>query len=276
MTQNHAEFLDLCAAHALDSLDETDQARLEQHLSTCVQCAQALADFREDALVLAVAVATPPPPAAKARILNSIREPISAVREPIGAAREPIVTSLPAQRAERPRARFPWIGALGWAAAAILALAYFREVQGSRQLEGQLEILRGRNQEAEAALASEKIWTDSMSSPQTRVAQLSPTPENPSTLEGWALFDPQTRRAILVFENLNVAPEKDYELWAIREGGPASLGVLRVEPNGRAFVRLQDIPEAERVGAFAVSLEGKGGSPNKNAPSGPVVMAGTF
>jgi anti-sigma-K factor RskA len=95
-------------------------------------------------------------------------------------------------------------------------------------------------------------------------------------LEGWALFDPQTRRAILVFENLNVAPEKDYELWAIREGGPASLGVLRVEPNGRAFVRLQDIPEAERVGAFAVSLEGKGGSPNKNAPSGPVVMAGTF
>jgi len=54
------------------------------------------------------------------------------------------------------------------------------------------------------------------------------------------------------------------------------LGVLHVEPNGRVFIRLQEIPDAERVKAFAVSLEGKGGSPNKNAPSGPVVMAGTL
>jgi hypothetical protein len=269
VSQNHAEFLDLCAAHALDSLDDLERAKLERHLTDCVQCTHALADFREDAVALAVVVATPPPPAAKARILNAIREPIIPLRE---AASAP-VSSLPVVRA---RPRFPWLGALGWAAAAVLALAYFREMQGSRQLASQLQALQARNQEVETALASEKGWMDSMSSPDARLAQLTPTPQNPSTHEGWALFDPQTRRAILVFENLTLPSEKDYELWAIREAGPESLGVLHVAPNGRAFVRLQEIPDAERVGAFAVSLESKGGSPNKSAPSGPVVMVGTL
>ncbi|HET9887749.1 MAG TPA: anti-sigma factor [bacterium] len=270
MTQNHAEFLDLCAAHALDSLDDVERAKLERHLADCVQCTHALADFREDALTLAVAVATPPPPAAKLRILNAIREPITPLHE---AAAAP-VSLPPVEQAARPR--FSWFGTLGWAAAAVLALAYFKEVQGSRQLAAQLQTLQARNQEAETALASEKGWMDSMSSPDARLAQLTPTPQNPSAHEGWALFDPQTRRAILVFENLTLPSEKDYELWAIREAGPESLGVLQVGPNGRAFVRLQEIPDAERVGAFAVSLEGKGGSPNKNAPSGPVVMVGTL
>lgn len=271
MSQTHAEFLDLCAAHALDSLHESERGKLERHLAECVQCTHALTDFREDALALAIAVATPPPPSAKVRILNAIREPIVPIREKTSAP-DPLAH----KPAERARPRFAWIGALGWAAAAVLAIAYFKEVQGSRQLAAQLEILRAQNQEAESALASEKLWTDSMSSPQARLAQLTPTQENLATHEGWALFDPQTRRAILVFENLAPASEKDYELWAIREAGPESLGVLHVEPNGRAFIRLQEIPDAERVKAFAVSLEGKGGSPNKNAPSGPVVMAGTL
>ena len=271
MTQTHAEFLDLCAAHALDTLDGSERAKLERHLAECVQCTHALVDFREDALALSIVVATPPPSSAKARILSAIREPIVPIRENVSAAAA--VTRVPVERA---RPRLSWIGALGWAAAALLAIAYFREVQGSRQLAAQLETLQARNQEAESALASEKIWTDSMSSPDARLAQLAPTPESPATHEGWALFDPQTSRAILVFENLPSSSEKDYELWAIRDAGPESLGVLHVEPNGRAFVRLQEIPDAERVKAFAVSLEGKGGSPNKNAPSGPVVMAGTL
>jgi hypothetical protein len=76
VTQAHAEFLDMCAADALDSLDEADQAKLWRHLGECVQCKQAQADFREDVLALAIVVATPPPASAKARILSAIREPI--------------------------------------------------------------------------------------------------------------------------------------------------------------------------------------------------------
>jgi len=268
MTQTHVEFLDLCAAHALDCLDEAEEARLERHLSACVQCTHALVDFREDTLTLAMAVARPPPPAAKARILSAIRAPARTI---------PISEPIPSKSAEKVRSRFPMmIGTLGWVAAAVLALAYFKEVQGSRQLTNEIAMLESRNREIETTLADEKAWTDTMASPRARIAQFAPTPENPSAIEGWALFDSERQRAILVFENLSLPAERDFEVWAIREGGPQSLGVIRVEPNGRAFLRLQEIPNADGVGAFAVSLEAKGGSPNKNAPSGPVMMVGAL
>lgn len=267
MSQTHAEFFDLCAAQALDCLDEEEEAKLERHLTDCVQCTHALADFREDTLTLAMAVARPPPPAAKARVFNAIREP---------ARRLSISQPIPSRPVESVRSRFPVLGTLGWAAAAVLAFAYLREVQTSRQLTDEISVIESRNVEIERTLADQKAWVDLMASPDARIALLTPMPESPPAQKGWALFDPEKHRAILVFENLSPPAQRDLELWAIRKGARQSLGVLQIEPNGRAFLRLDQVPNAEEVASFAVTLEDKGGAQNKSGPSGPIVMIGTL
>jgi anti-sigma-K factor RskA len=67
---------------------------------------------------------------------------------------------------------------------------------------------------------------------------------------------------------------RDYELWVIRDGAPVSLGVIRADETGRADLRIENVGVSSAISAFAVSMETTGGSLNKNAPSGPVVMLG--
>ena len=82
----------------------------------------------------------------------------------------------------------------------------------------------------------------------------------------------------LTAKPLDVAARTDraYELWLIPSGGraPISLGLL----NPAAPVRMT-MPEPEasmmpQANALAVSVEPPGGSPHKNAPSGPVMHKG--
>ena len=91
-----------------------------------------------------------------------------------------------------------------------------------------------------------------------------------------ATYDPASRRAVIVFENITVPSGKDLELWALRGAGVASLGLIHPDENGRAVLRLEDVGDPAELAGFAVSLEAAGGSPSKTAPGGPVVMAGKF
>jgi anti-sigma-K factor RskA len=80
----------------------------------------------------------------------------------------------------------------------------------------------------------------------------------------------------LVFELPTTPANHDYQLWGIHPTGPASLGLVRADEQGRSVVRLEGVASPETLQAFAVSLEPLGGSPNPNAPSGPVIMVGSL
>jgi anti-sigma-K factor RskA len=87
-------------------------------------------------------------------------------------------------------------------------------------------------------------------------------------------YDPATRRALVTCENFTAPAGHDYELWAIRASGPESLGLVRADTGGRAQIRIPDAGDPATLGAFAVSLEARGGAPTPHAPAGPVVMVG--
>ena len=123
-------------------------------------------------------------------------------------------------------------------------------------------------------VVEEQSWASVLASPETRRVKLGATPDGDAALVAYAAYDPVTQRALLVFEHFAAPAGKDYELWAIRDGHPASLGLIKADADGRAVLRLDGVGSPDSLAAFAVSLEPAGGSPTPTAPSGPVVMLG--
>jgi anti-sigma-K factor RskA len=83
------------------------------------------------------------------------------------------------------------------------------------------------------------------------------------------------RLTVKVVAPQNIGTDKSLELWALPKGGaPRSLGLLVAD--GTITLDLPDYVTPQSVPALAVSLEPKGGSPNPNAPTGPVLYKGAW
>jgi anti-sigma-K factor RskA len=52
-----------------------------------------------------------------------------------------------------------------------------------------------------------------------------------------------------------------YQLWAIEDGKPVSMGVFDVDPSGNSMMELKPMPEHDGPMQFAVTLEPAGGMP---------------
>lgn len=262
------EIQDLAAGYALGVLDEADRRRVEAMLAAGdAELESAVRDFEEAGALLAhSAPAAAPSAALRSRVL-------AAARAEGGEAAAParVVELTPDRRAPSPLWTFGWV-----AAAAALAVVSFMSWRSAQRLEADLVATREQMARLESRLTEERQWAELLTSTSARQVRLAATPAGDPQLSAVALYDPQSQRAVVTFERFAAPSGHDYELWAIRDGKPASLGVIHTGADGRAVVRLEGVGSAEALGAFAVSLEAAGGSPSKDAPSGPVVMVGAL
>ena len=284
MIPHRDEHLDLCAAYALGSIDPAARAELEAHLeSGCETCEAALADFGSAAaLVAASAKPAALPAGLKAKVMSEVRATPQA--QSIRSASEPVVRDVtPRAAEERPRAvamprRRVW-GYGEWAlaaAAVLLAVTTATTWQSARTLQKELAGKRQELAQLGQQLMEEKRWNEVLAAPNAEAASFSLTPAGAKELKARAIYDPASRGAILVFDHFEAPSGRDYQLWALRGQGVASLGVIHTNGLGHAVMRIADAGDAKELGGFAISLEPSGGSPNPNAPTGPVVMAAKF
>lgn len=80
---------------------------------------------------------------------------------------------------------------------------------------------------------------------------------------------------VRVADNVKVPDDRTLQLWAITAAGKTrSLGIL--PDNRHASLRLDQRAVGPDVMLLAISLEPKGGSPDPNAPTGPVLYKGAW
>jgi anti-sigma-K factor RskA len=266
MSSNHDLYLDLVAAKAVGSIEPADRLVLEDHLKTgCATCKQLEDQLGAPLEALAWGLpAARPAKGVKARVmvavLQSSRADASSKDEVRGDAGD--ATSRAAT----------WRWAVAAAALVVAALGWWR----ASALDGELATVRKQlaaceercappsspNAEYERFLARH---------PSARRLDLKPAaPDVDAARTARAAYDADARRAVLVFENFRAPAGRAFELWTIRGGAPVSEGLIETDADGRAFVVLDNVGDPKALGAFAVSLEAEGGSPNREAPAGPV------
>jgi hypothetical protein len=288
MSGHRDEHLDRCTALVLGGLDDAGRTELEAHMAAgCPECESALRALSSGATVLALSVPQQRAPGAlRERVLAAVQAEAGA-----RAAGAVIPSSVPAAedanvaastRRERPQV-MSWAFAI---AAALLAVSGLLLWPRAADQTAQLTALQARSNELEETLQSERRWAALLEAPGTRVTRLLPTPDGDPALSARVLYDPDSRRAIIVASNFALTTDRDYELWVLTASGATSAGVVHAEASGRAVARLEHVGDSvadstggqargrEAIIAFAVTLEPAGGSPDHYRPSGPVVMVG--
>jgi anti-sigma-K factor RskA len=220
---------------------------------------QAILDAQHTLEDFAASEAIAPPPELK----ESIWAKISATEEQTDIAgtdvvQEPTATPLyPTVTPESNKTPLKWLAV----AASILLVAsislnlYFNRSQNN--IKEQLAVLSAEHKASRLAFKNlESKWTLA-TNPAVKIVPLLGVERHPD-MKAVVYFEQNSKDVYLALENLPAAPkDQQYQLWAIVDGKPVSLGVFDQDSE----VAVQKMTTISSAQAFAITLEKRGGSP---------------
>jgi len=263
----HPEFEEDFELYELGVLDGGDKSEFESQLAVSEEFRTKLAAARS--LLALLALAAPPvapPPAVRARILESFKT--RGVQRPEGA-----------RPARSRRQLWTPVWAPLWAVIClVLVVAGVWLAVDNRKLSrrlAELEIthaqLEASGRELKVATARAQAALNVLTAPETIQVDLSPAAAR-LVPHGKAFYNPTGG---LLFYTTNLLPlpvGRTYELWLVpTEGSPVGAGVFNTDTRGNGQVILPSLPQGLAAKAFAVTIEPAGGVP---APTGPKVLIG--
>jgi len=261
---DHQQYQEWLALHALDALDPAEARSLEAHLATCADCRAALSEWR-DATGLLAHASTPKAPSdeLRARVLAAARAETRAPQTGSSAKVVPMPIA--------PLRSNLWPNVLRIAAAvAIIGLLVGLIVMWRRDVFSRREIARITREKTRAenllagereARAKEGDAIAMLNSRDTKKMELAGT-ETAQNARGTFVFDPKTGHGMLMTEGLPTTPaDKQYEVWFIPKGrSPMPGKMFTVDKSGRAMVAGEIPLEARANVVIAITLEPKKGS----------------
>jgi anti-sigma-K factor RskA len=260
MTHDHDRYRDSIPAYVLGALDEEEREALERHLEGgCDGCeAEMLLASRDLEALAATHAPVEPAATTRARLLHTVRE-----------------TAAP-----RPRG-LNWVPLAAAATLALLAWSGWTQIELRREVERltadreatevrmsglRADLERARRRLDRYAAASRILAAPGLET--VRLAGLEAAPE----ASAQALVAGPGGKAVFYASNLAApGPGRTYQLWVIVAGSPVSAGVFDVEADGSGSLIVDSLAEAEKVEAWAVTLEPAGGVAQ---PTGPMVLMG--
>jgi hypothetical protein len=179
----------------------------------------------------------------------------------------------------------PWLRWLPAAAAAALALVATWGVARQAALGSEIERLRGERRQLLAharSLEHRVVQVEAESQRLARTLSIIAAPGvesvrlaamGSSHSAGRTWVNAGDRRAVFyAFDLPALGPDKTYQLWYIDDQeNKTSAGIFNVDAHGKASLVVDQPLPVERIQAWAVTVEPRGGVPQ---PTGPLVLAG--
>ncbi|HEY6121458.1 MAG TPA: anti-sigma factor [Pyrinomonadaceae bacterium] len=251
----HEEFQEMITAHALSALDYAEASVLEEHLATCLDCRTELDKWQSVASSLTFAAAeVEPSPQVRERILSQIKEQrVDAEGQQFNSDR---ATVLPFSTSRRNL--WASIGSLGAIAAAVIFVALLVSVlvlwRENRTRQGEIARLQKEIQSAQQQRDRQREMLAMLTSPGTRIAELSGT--NVARSASARIAYDKTGKAMLLASGLPAAPKgKAYQLWFIVGNQKLPGHVFTPDSAGNGDLKDQMPAEALAGSVFAVTLE---------------------
>lgn len=257
------EIDELAGAIALDAIPPDEWPAINEHLATCPRGHPHVRELREVAVLLLEAAPPVEPPAAlRGRILAAARAEAAEEGAPAPPAPAPVASPPTPIRQPLPRA---WWANAGWFAAAAAAVVAAVVGLWALSLRDDLDRAEERLVVAERQLDTQRDALAALTGDGEEFRFRATVPG-----AGGSVVRPEGGAAALVLHGLPPVDSMTYQVWALRDGRPTSLGVFAPDPTGRTVVALNH--DLRDVDVVAITLEpGPAGSPGPT--SEPVLVA---
>jgi hypothetical protein len=258
---NHDQLQELLGAFALHAVDPDEAAAVQAHLDVCVRCRDEVTQHRQTAAMMASSGAEAPAELWDA-IAARIEEAPTAPREFPGLRRSATGSAARSRSTSRLRSiTLRRVAALTAAAAAAIIAVLGVEV-------GRLNHRLDQVTAASAGQTLSSAARGALLDPSARRITLAGA--KPGAVPAAEIVTLRTGTAFLFNEALPALPSvKTYQLWAMIDGQPISVGLLGARPATVAF----SLGTAASTNAFAVTIEPAAGS---IAPTQPPVASTTL